>query len=137
MASKKINQDASAQLAKRSIKPHSAPRLLVENPDHVLLQLTHSTFAVFVKSSSFSMREKRLSTLVRFCFLDGKRNRGSVVKLENRASLASDGAAAEAEPLVVFCLTIASYRTGKLFCIVHFKTFLLDSAEGRKNLVMY
>jgi hypothetical protein len=48
------------------------------------------------------MREKRLSILVRLVFFDGRRNRGSVVKLENRGSLIS----VEAAALGAFCLGI-------------------------------
>lgn len=39
------------------------------------------------------------------CFLEGRRKRGSVEKLENRGSLISV-AAAEAAPLGAFCLGI-------------------------------
>jgi hypothetical protein len=56
------------------------------------------------------MREKRWSIFVRVCFFEGSRNRGSVAKLENRGSLISVEASAEATPLGVFCLGIVCCR---------------------------
>jgi len=82
------------------------------------------------------MREKRLSTFVRVCFLDGRRNRGSVVKLENRASLVPEGAAAEAEPLIVFCLTISQYWIMTLFSYAYFDFFSKILPRGN-NMVMF
>jgi hypothetical protein len=63
------------------------------------------------------MREKRLSIFVLVCFLEGSRNRGSVVKDVNRGSgseaCEADEAAA-AEPLGFFCLAIAIFRDWRI-----------------------
>jgi hypothetical protein len=52
------------------------------------------------------MREKRLSIFVRVCFFEGNRNRGSVVKLENRASSMDVEGSTEDAPLDAFCFGI-------------------------------
>lgn len=50
--------------------------------------------------------------MVRVCFFEGNRNRGSVVKFENRESLIEFDASAAAAPLGAFCFGILRFGWG-------------------------